>query len=319
MNNFRLFPEQASSIASSVDTLTLSLLAICGLVALGVFTAIIFLVIRYREGSQASRARTQKGGWKLEIFWTLLPLGIFILLFIFGANTYLEMHSVPEGATEIYVTGKQWMWKFQHSDGTRELGELHVPVGRPIELVMTSEDVIHSFFVPAFRIKQDVLPDRYTRTWFQATRPGHYRLYCTQYCGTHHASMGGEVVVLSEAEFQQWSSTGVEKALLSGEGSAVSRGKTAFEHHACISCHGGNSQIRAPRLEGLYGSRVVLDTGESLVADENYIRESILNPQAKIVAGYSNVMPSFQGQLSSDEIVSLIEYLKSLQPNGGPQ
>jgi cytochrome c oxidase subunit 2 len=314
--HFHLFPSQASTIAASVDVLTLSLLGICGIITLGVFVAIIYLVIRYREGSKASRKLSRHDGWKLELFWMILPLGIFVILFIFGASTYLDMHSVPKGATEVYVTGKQWMWKFQHSDGTKELGELHVPVGKPIELVMTSEDVIHSFFVPAFRIKQDVIPGRYTYTWFQATTPGRYHLFCTQYCGTYHAGMGGEVVVLSQAEFQQWSSTGIANALLRGDSDIISRGKTAFDRHGCISCHGGNSQIAAPPLDGIYGSRVLLDTGESLIADENYLRESILNPQAKIVAGYQNLMPPFQGQLSSDEIVSLVEYLKSLKPNG---
>jgi cytochrome c oxidase subunit 2 len=314
--HFPFILPQASTIASSVDLLTVSLLIVCGLITLGVFSALIYLVLRYREGSKVNRRIHRRDSWKLEIFWSALPLGIFVLLFIFGAYTYLEMHSVPKGATQIYVTGKQWMWKFQHSDGTRELGELHIPVGRPIELVMTSEDVIHSFFVPAFRIKQDVLPDRYTSTWFEATQPGHYRLYCTQYCGTQHASMGGEVVVMPQAEFEQWSSTGITKALLRGEGNAISRGKAVFDHHGCISCHGKGSLISAPPLEGLYRSQVTLDTGESLTADENYIRESIINPQAKIVKGYQNLMPPFKGELSDDEIVSLVEYIKSLPANG---
>ena len=330
MNNpqFAILPPQASTIASTVDVLTLSLLGLCGVVALGVCVTILYFVIRYHEGSKANRSRKRHDGWKLEILWTILPLGIFILLFAYGAYTYMEMHSIPPGAMEVYVTGKQWMWKFQHPNGTQELGELHVPVGKPIELVMTSEDVIHSFFVPAFRMKQDVLPGRYTYTWFQATRPGRYHLFCTQFCGTHHAVMGGEIIVLPEALYQQWESTGVTQALLHGDGNMIARGKKVFERHGCVSCHGVGSSIPAPSLDGLFGSKVLLDNGESLIADENYIRESILEPQAKIVAGYKNIMPSFQGQLSDDEIISLIEYIKSQKPenvhdllegNGGRQ
>jgi cytochrome c oxidase subunit 2 len=311
-----IFPTQASTIASSVDLLTLSLLGICGLVALSVFCAIIFLVVRYREGSSADRTLKRTDSWKLEVLWAIIPLGIFVVLFGFGAYEYLEIHSPPKNSTEIYVTGKQWMWKFQHADGTGELGELHIPLGKPIKLVMTSEDVIHSFFVPAFRIKQDVLPGRYTYTWFQATKPGHYRLFCTQYCGTHHADMGGEVIVLPEAQYQEWATTGIENAKLRGAGDVLSRGKAAYDRHGCFSCHSSGSSVHAPLLDGLYGSRVLLNTGESLIADENYLRESIVNPQAKIVSGYQNLMPSFQGALSSDEIVSLVEYIKSLSPKG---
>jgi cytochrome c oxidase subunit 2 len=325
---FNFFPVQASTLASRTDAITFSLLALCGIVALGVFAAIFIFVIRYHESANVNRQIDESSGWKLEILWSIIPLGFFLILFAWGAYTYFEMHSPPAGSTQIYVTGKQWMWKFQHPDGTRELGEVHVPQGKPITLVMTSEDVIHSFFVPAFRMKQDVLPDRYTYTWFEATKVGRYHIFCTQYCGTHHADMSGDVIVMPQAEFQQWQSTGLDRALLRGDGNLVAQGKKAFERHGCVSCHGAGSSVPAPPLEGLYGTQVPLDNGESVLADENYIRESILNPQAKIVRGYQNIMPSFQGQLNGDEVVGLIEYIKSqkpesvhelLQENGGLQ
>jgi len=305
-----LLPTQASTLASDVDLITIALVLLCGAVTFGLMSAIAFFVVRYREGSVVDRSPVRGVELKLEIFWSTVPLLIFICLFVWGAERYLEMHSVPAGASEIYVTAKQWMWKFQHANGTQELGELHVPLGRPIKLVMISQDVIHSFYVPAFRMKQDVLPDRYTYTWFQATKPGKYRLFCTQFCGTEHAAMGGDIIVLPEAEFQQWASIGVSQVSLRGSGDYVKQGQTVFERHGCISCHGSDSVVRAPSLNGLYGSRVFLDNGDSLVADENYIRESVLEPEVKIVKGYENIMPSFRGQISEEEMVSLVEYLK---------
>jgi cytochrome c oxidase subunit 2 len=211
------------------------------------------------------------------------------------------------------VTGKQWMWKFQHANGTRELGQLHVPVNQPVKLIMTSEDVIHSIFIPAFRMKQDVLPDRYTSTWFQATQPGTYPLFCTQYCGTFHATMGGQVIVLSAADFQKWEAQSKTPGANGVAANPPSRGEKLFARYGCTSCHGAGSAVPAPSLGGLFGRKVLLASGESLIADENYIQESILNPAAKLVSGYQNTMPSFRGQIPAEELTDLVTYIKSLK------
>jgi cytochrome c oxidase subunit 2 len=240
-----------------------------------------------------------------------------MVIFGWGASLYYAMQRAPEDALEIYVTGKQWMWKLQHSTGRQEINELHVPLGRKVKLIMTSEDVIHDFFVPAFRVKNDVLPGRYTTLWFEATRPGRYRLFCAEYCGTDHSRMGGWVHVLEPADYQAWLGGGP------AEGSLSAAGQQLFEQFACHTCHRADAQGRGPVLDGLYGSTVHLADGRRVTADENYIRESILVPQARIVAGYQApvLMPSFQGQLSEAQLVQLLAYVKSLardpEPAGG--
>jgi cytochrome c oxidase subunit 2 len=249
----------------------------------------------------------------LEITWTVVPLLITLVIFVWGARVFFAMAHPPEDALNIYVVGKQWMWKFQHLDGQREINELHVPVDRNIRLIATSEDVIHDVFVPAFRIKVDVIPGRYVTLWFRATKPGRYRLFCAEYCGTKHSGMTGEVIVMSPTEYQAWLSGGTPG------GSLADAGQKLFVDLACNTCHRPDAQGRGPVLEGLLGKTVALQSGETVVADEAYVRESILNPSAKITAGYQPVMPTFQGLVSEEQLLQLVEYIKSLQPQKAGQ
>jgi len=243
----------------------------------------------------------------LEVTWTVVPLIITMVIFVWGASVYFAMASPPPETLNIYVVGKQWMWKFQHLDGQREINELHVPVGRDVKLITTSEDVIHDLFVPAFRIKADVLPGRYINIWFRATRPGRYHLFCAEYCGTKHSGMTGQVVVMEPADYQDWLSGGA------GQGSLASAGEKLFNDLACNTCHRPDSQGRGPVLNGLFGKTVSLVGGGMLTADEGYIRESILNPSANITAGFQPIMPTFQGLVTEEQLLELVEYVKSLK------
>jgi cytochrome c oxidase subunit II len=229
------------------------------------------------------------------------------VMFVWGSSVFFAQQRPPDETINIYVVGKQWMWKFQHLDGQREIDELHVPVGRAVKLIMTSEDVIHDVFVPAFRVKADVLPGRYTSIWFQATKPGRYHLFCAEYCGTRHSGMTGEVIVMEPAEYQAWLSGGT------GEGSLASAGEKLFADLACNTCHRPDSQGRGPVLDGLFGKTVTMQNGENVMFDEAYIRESILTPTAKVAAGFQPIMPTFQGLVSEEQLLQLIEYVKSLQ------
>ncbi len=305
-----LFPHSASTLAPRVDAVTLVLLGATGFMLISVFCLITFFGIRYRKGSPYSRKVTWKGKHAIEWGWTYATFFIFIGIFVWAAIVYFDEHLPPPGSIEIHVIGKQWMWKFQHPEGIRELNALHVPTGHPILLTMTSEDVIHSFFVPAFRVKQDVLPNRYVSTWFQATAPGTYHLFCTQYCGTMHAEMRGKIIVMLPSDYQTWLQTGLEPK---GSITMASHGRELFTRLGCISCHGNNPGVRAPSLADLYGKSVALSDGTHVIADENYIRESILNPQSKITMGYHNIMPSFAKQTSEEDLLDLIAYIKSLR------
>ena len=248
------------------------------------------------------------GGILLEASWIVIPTLITVAIFVWGASVFFAMSTPPDETLNIYVVGKQWMWKFQHLDGQREIDELHVPVGRPVKLIMTSEDVIHDVFVPAFRVKADVVPGRYTILWFQATKPGRYRLVCAEYCGTRHSGMTGEVVVMEPTDYQTWLSGGA------AEGSLASGGAKLFAQLACNTCHRVDAQGRGPVLQGLFGKTVTTQGGETVTVDESYIRESILHPSAKVAAGYQPIMPTFQGVVSEEQLLQLIEYVKSLGP-----
>jgi cytochrome c oxidase subunit 2 len=241
----------------------------------------------------------------------VIPFLITLVAFFWGAHIYFDMSRPPDETLNIYVVGKQWMWKVQHADGQREINELHVPVGRAVKLIMTSEDVIHDFFVPAFRVKADVIPGRFTRIWFEATKPGRYHLFCAEYCGTRHHGMRGEIVVMEPAEYQTWLSGGAP------EGSLASAGEKLFADLACNTCHRPDSRGRGPVLQGLFGKQVQLQNNTVVTVDESYLRESILHPSAQITAGYQPVMPAFQGLVSEEQLLSLIEYVKSL--SGQPQ
>lgn len=305
------FPRQASTTAEQVDYLFLALVSITGAVALLIAGLLIYFAIRYRRRSPEDRPPPVHSPAALEWFWTLTPMVIFIGFFVWGVVVYFGAYRAPDNATVIYGMGKQWMWKFQHPEGQREINELHVPVGRPFKILLTSEDVIHSFFVPEFRVHMDVLPNRYTSVWFKATRPGKYHLFCSQYCGTNHAGMVGTVYVMEPKEYQEW-------LHLHAEGSLALQGRKKFLEYRCISCHSADENARAPVLENLYGKRVRLNGGSSVIVDEKYIRESILNPGAKIVAGYENIMPTFEGQVDEEDIYKLIAFIKSQRAGDTP-
>src|SRR5262245_61987791 len=273
-------PHQASTTAVEVDRLLLYLTTVCGAVGVGVAIVLIGFAVRYRRRSGMTTAPAAMHGNRLiEIAWTVTPLFFFLSFFTWGASVYLDAFRAPDDATVVYGVGKQWMWKFQHPGGQREINALHVPAGRPIKLLLTSEDVIHGFFVPDFRVHMDVLPNRYTSVWFNATRPGEYHLFCAQYCGTNNAGMIGRVIVMEPTEDQEWLN-------LRAEGSLALQGRKVFLKYRCISCHSADENARAPVLEELFGKTVHLRDGRTVVADENYLRESILNPGAKIVAGF---------------------------------
>ena len=307
MSDFPLFPEQASTVAEKVDTLYFFMVGLSVFFAAVIFLAVFFFVVKYRRRSDDERPRPILGDLRLELAWTLIPMVLALGVFAWTTDLYLTISRPPAGAMEIYVVGKQWMWKLQHPEGKREVNELHIPVGQPVRLTMTSEDVIHSFYVPAFRVKMDVLPGRYTSVWFEATKPGAYHLFCAEYCGTEHSSMGGTVFAMEPADFEQWLGGGG-----SGE-SMVDAGERLFQERACHTCHRPDSEGRGPVLDGLFGQTVPLQNGGTTIADENYIRESILKPAAKILAGYQPIMPTYEGQLSEEGILQLITYIKSLK------
>jgi cytochrome c oxidase subunit 2 len=305
-------PAAASEGAWNVDALMLYLVAVCGAVGLGVAVALIGFAIRYRRRPGAPTPPEMRGNVPLELAWSLTPLVFFLSFFVWGAWVYVNAYRAPDDATVVYVVGKQWMWKMQHPGGQREMNTLTVPAGRPVKLLLTSEDVIHSFFVPDFRIHMDVLPGRYTSVWFTATRPGEYHLFCSQYCGTNHASMVGTVVVLPPDQFQHW----LDKH---PDGSRAVEGQKTFLKYRCASCHTGDGTGGAPDLGGLFGQVVPLRDAAPVVADEAYIRESILDPAAKVVAGHEPIMPTYRGQISEEEIIQIIAWLKTLGPGGLPR
>ena len=287
-DNFPLWPVRASAGAGNVDALYIFLVALSAFMCVAIFTMILVFATMYRR-RRGVEAEQIEGSSALEITWSIIPLGIFMVIFLWGAVIYFHERTPPQGASEVYVVGKQWMWKLQHEEGPREINELHVPVGRDVKLIMTSQDVIHSFYVPAFRIKQDVLPGRYTTAWFRATRPGVYHLFCSQYCGTMHSGMIGQVVVMEPAQYQAWLSGG------GTTGSLAASGESLFQQLGCPTCHRSDTQGRGPILSGIFGKPVQLEDGRTVIADENYIRESILSPSAKIVSGFKPIMPVFQG------------------------
>lgn len=307
-SQFPFMPEQASSLASEVDNLTLFLVGYASFFTIVIGLMVIVLAIRYRRRHADEVGGHFDNSHLLEIVWTVIPLLIVIVTFAWGAKVYFQLYRVLRGAAEYYATGKQWMWKTQQPTGQREINELHVPVGKAVKLVMASEDVLHSFYVPAFRVKADVVPGRYTSLWFQPTKPGRYHLFCAEYCGAEHSGMNGWVVVQPQDEYDAW---------LAGTPALApaAAGEQLFAQYSCTTCHGERNGGRGPALAGLYGRTVALAGGGHAIADEAYLRESILNPAAKIVEGYESIMPSFQGQLSEESVLQLIAYIKSL--NGG--
>ena len=309
--NLPLWPTRASTTAGNVDALFIFLVTLAGIMCVLIFTMILVFAIRYRH-SASPNATQIEGSNALELTWSLVPAAIFLAIFVWGAVIYFNERTPPQGATEVYTVAKQWMWKFQHLEGQREINELHVPVGRDVKMIMTSQDVIHSFYVPAFRIKQDVLPGRYTVAWFHATRPGTYHLFCAEYCGTQHSGMIGQVVVMEPAQYEAWLGGG------GATGNLASTGQQIFMSLGCSTCHRMDTQGRGPNLTGVFGKPVLLEDGRTVVADEDYVRESVLNPGAKVVSGFKPIMPTFQGIVSEEQVNALIAYIKSLsQPPAG--
>jgi len=305
---FPLIPEQASTYAAHYDLLWWAQIAFTVGMSVLVAAIILFLLLRYRRRSEDETGAAIHGSTMLEIAWTAVPFGIAVMLLVWSVTLFLNYARPPEDALNISVVGKQWMWKLQHPNGRREINELHIPAGQPVRLTLATEDVIHSFFVPAFRVKQDVVPGRYTTLWFEATKIGEYHLFCAEYCGTSHSSMRGRVVVMDPLEYQNW------LAGADPEESPVAAGERHFEQYGCKTCHQSDDLQRGPSLTGVVGSTVQLLSGETVTVDDDYLRESILNPRAKIVDGYKDLMPAFRGLVSEESLLQLIAYIKSLSP-----
>jgi cytochrome c oxidase subunit 2 len=311
MNDFPLFPEQASTIAPQVDLLLLVLIAISSVFTLLVVVLIVYFGIRYHRRNRVDRTNAPTSSLRVELGW------IFGLLFLaMGAYTwatilYYNLFRPPANTLDIYVIGQQWMWKVQHPQGPSEINELHVPRGRPVRLIMISEDVIHSFYVPAFRIKYDVLPGRYSNLWFEATKTGEFFLHCAEYCGTQHADMGGRVIVMEPRAYQEWLTGGQTGAPVTNQGEAL------VTELGCSSCHAEGATVPAPSLAGIFGRTEEMENGETVTVDESYLRESILLPQEKIVAGYDPIMPSYEGRVSEEQLLQLIAYIQSLGDGQG--
>jgi cytochrome c oxidase subunit 2 len=306
LNNFPLWPQQASTMARHVDALYIFLLIVCGMMTLLIFTCLAYFAARFRH-RPGVRAEQIEGSTPLEITWSTIPFVVFMVIFAWGAVVYFQERTPPSDATEVYVVAKQWMWKLEHAEGQREINELHVPVGRDVKLIMTSQDVIHSFFVPAFRMKQDVLPGRYTVEWFRATKPGVYHLFCAEYCGTQHSGMVGDIVVQEPAQYETWMNGG-------SYGPLSATGEKIFAELGCATCHRADMQGRGPNLKGVFGKPVELADGRTVNADENYLRECILDPGAKRVKGFQPIMPTFQGLVSEEQVNALVAYIKSISP-----
>ncbi len=299
-----LWPESASTNAGNVDALYIFLVLVSGIMTVLIFAVLTAFAVRFRK-RRGRRAEQIEGSTHLELTWSIIPFCVFMAFFVWGAVIYFQERTPPQGAAEVYTVAKQWMWKFEHMGGQREINELHVPIGRDVKMIMTSQDVIHSFFVPAFRIKQDVLPGRYTTLWFHPTKAGTYHLFCAEYCGTQHSGMIGWVVVMEPRDYEAWMSGGGNQPL------AVT-GQKLFSELGCVTCHRSDTQGRGPNLAGVFGKPVLLEDGRTLTADENYVRESILEPGAKVVRGFKPVMPTFQGQVSDEQLNALVAYVKSL-------
>lgn len=311
MGGIPLFPEAASSFASEVDALYLFIVAVSAFFTVAVSAAVVFFAFRYRRKHPEEIGAHIEGSLPLELLWSIIPTIIAMVMFAWGAKLFYEMRRAPAESMQIYAVGKQWMWKFQHAGGQREINELHVPVGRPIKVLVTSEDVLHDLYFPSFRTKIDAIPGRYQTMWFEATKPGRYHIFCAEYCGTKHSGMIGTVIVMEPQQYQDWLAGG------GSEGTMAERGAKLFNDLACNTCHLDSGQGRGPSLKDIVGKQVELAGGQTAIVDEGYLRESILNSQAKIVKGFTPLMPTFQGLVSEEGLAALIEHIKSLSPQAG--
>jgi len=308
-----LFPEQASNFAASVDSLMTFMILVCTFFTVGIAAAIVYFFFKYRRKSENEIGVPIHGDMRLEAAWIVVPLILAMAMFGWGAVVFVDYRHAPQDTLDIYIIGKQWMWKAQQPTGKKEINELHIPAGRDIRLILASEDVIHDFFVPAFRVKMDVVPGHYNTMWFRPTKPGRYHFFCSQYCGTNHAVMGGWVTVMEPSDYAAW---------LSGSGgmgeNPAATGAKLFTQLACVTCHLSDGKGRGPSMNGVYGAKVLLADGSTVTADDAYIRESILSPQAKIVAGFQPAMPAFKGLVTEEQILALTAYIKSLQSQPVP-
>ena len=310
-SGFSLFPTQASTLAPEVDNLYLGIVAITAFFAVVVVIFVVYFAIKYRDDTGDKVGAPITGSMPLELGWSLIPFFISIGIFVWASVVFFHIVRAPDQTLDIYSTGKRWMWRFQHIDGQREINELHVPVGRPVRVVFTSEDVLHDLFIPAFRVKADAVPGRYSAIWFEPTQVGEYHIFCAEYCGTRHSGMIGTVYVMEPADYQAWLSGGGVTG-----GTMLQQGEALFTQLACVTCHLPDGTGRGPSLVGVFGSTVTLENGSTVTADESYLRESILTSQAKTVKGYEHVMPTFQGLINEDGVAALIEYIKSMQAGG---
>jgi cytochrome c oxidase subunit 2 len=309
LSGISLLPTQASPYASEVDNLYFFIVAVTAFFAILVVVLVLYFAIKYRDDTGLKVGAPITGSIPLEIGWSLVPFIVAMAIFVWATAVYFHAVRPPDQTMEIYSTGKRWMWRFQHVDGQREINQLHVPIGRPIKVTFTSEDVLHDLYIPAFRVKADAIPGRYSSIWFMPTKTGEYHLFCAEYCGTRHSGMIGTVYVMEPDEYQAWLSGGA------GTGSMSARGEQLFQQLACSSCHLTDGTGRGPSLAGVFGSQVKLQAGQTVHADESYVRESILTPQMRIVQGYQPIMPTFQGLVTEEQLLSLIEYVKSLSAN----
>src|ERR1700723_704732 len=308
LNNSALFPREASPIAPYADALYFFLLTIT-VIGLTLVGCLIFgFAIRYRKEKHPVAIQVE-GSTLLEATWTIIPLALFLVVFVWGALLYFRIYDPPTNAMNIYIVGKQWMWKAEHPGGQHEIDALHIPINRPLQLTMISQDVFHSFSIPAFRVKREVIPGRYTTVWFEATQPGTYHLFCTQYCGTLHSQMIGEVTAMKPEEYQAWTAGSTSGMSL------AQNGERLFASLGCNSCHSGSAAARGPNLAEVYSSRVQLANGSYTYVDDAFLRDSILNPTMHVTAGYAPIMPTYQGQISEEGLIDLVEYIKTLHSN----
>lgn len=310
-SQFNVFPEQASAQAFQMDLLFLALSGITVFFTVLIVGLLILFGIRYRRKHEDEIPEQIHGSLILEIGWSLIPLVIALGVFAWGAWIYFSAYRMPADAMEIFVTGKQWMWKIQHPSGKREINELHLPINRPVKLTITSEDVIHSVFIPAFRVKKDAVPGRFNSVWFEPTKLGEYHLFCTEYCGTEHSLMIGRVTVMEDDAYSTWADSGPGVMVKAG-GSLESQGEALFSQLGCKTCHSGEKGAQGPALDGVFGHQVALQGGGKVLADESYLRESILMPAAKVVDGFTPVMPTYEGQIGEENLQKLVAYIKSL-------
>jgi len=308
LTNSALFPREASSIAPQMDALYFFLLGmtLTGLVLVGAI--LVVFSMRYRKSVHPVATQIE-GSTLLEATWTIIPLAIFLITFVWGAVLYFRIYNPPVNSMNIYIVGKQWMWKAEHPGGQHEINALHVPTGQNIQLTMISQDVFHSFSIPDFRIKREVIPGRYSTVWFNATTPGVYHIFCTQYCGTNHSQMIGEVTALSPDDYKKWTEESTSGMSL------AQNGERLFASMGCNACHSGNAAARGPSLAGVFGSRLTLTNGSQVLVNEAYLRDAILNPSQHVTSGYAPIMPTYQGQISEDGLIDLVEYLKTLSTN----